>query len=129
MQNVGGSNNLFSQGSRNSRTELTSGGLHPPDVSIFRRRGSRCLDAPTRAVASATSQRFAGLEKLSNYDICVMCLNKRNFLKKHACLRTIELLCSLNIGGDTYSLVPPSKIIGRVRTPLPPQESTPMNLK
>ena len=36
-------------------------------------------------------------------------LNKKNFLKKHTCLRTIELLCSLNIEGDTYSLVPPPK--------------------
>ena len=48
-------------------------------------------------------------------------LSKRNFLKKHACLRTIELLCSLNIEGATYSLVPPpSKIIGGSNPPVPP---------
>ena len=38
-----------------------------------------------------------------------MCLNKRNFLKKHACLRTIELLLCLNIkGGGGVHLSEPS---------------------
>ena len=42
-----------------------------------------------------------------------MCLNKRNFPKKHACLRTIELWRCLNIEGGTVILwTLPSKIIG-----------------
>ena len=48
---------------------------------------------------------------------------QKKFLKKHACLRTIELLCSLNIEGDTYSLVTPqAKLLGASGPPVPPPE-------
>ena len=46
---------------------------------------------------------------------------KRNFLKKHAYLRTIELLCCLNIGENNYSLAPfKAKLLDPLVLPPPP---------
>ena len=106
--------------------EITLKILVDAALALHRSRGLKCLNDPTRAAAPATPQRLAGLEKLVNHDISrVMCLNKKKFLKKHACLSTIEQLCCLNIRGDIYSLVPPRKIIEGVWTP----SSPPRNLR